>query len=730
VALLDDAAATDVALVAVGGHGRRELAPGSDLDLVLLHRGRKDIGKVADAVWYPVWDSGVPLDHSVRTVREALDVAGSDLKAALGLLDARHVAGDQSLTRELVEAWRPQWRRTATKRLPELVAATRERHARAGELAFLLEPDLKETRGGLRDVHAIRQAGAAWVVEQPGEQVTRAYDVLLDVRVELHRATGRGTDALRLQDQDAVARALGDPDADALMHRVAAAARTISWELDHTLRRIDAWVAAATTRRRGRPASWTRLDTGVIAQDGEVHLARDADVTDAGLPLRIGAAAARAGLPMSAAALSTLAASTPGPDEPWPAAVRDELVGLLGAGHGAVGALEALDHHGLLVRLLPEWAAVRSRPQRNAYHRFTVDRHLCEAAANAAALTRRVSRPDLLLVGSWLHDIGKGFPGDHTEVGMPIVDRIALRMGFPAEDVGTLVALVEHHLLLPDVATRRDLDDPATAEAVAKAVGDVETLHLLAALTEADSLATGPAAWSEWKAGLLAELVRRTAAVLAGVPSEPAAVRLTDRQRALVDAREPCVEVDGTTLTVVAPDRHGVLSRICGAMALHRLDVRSASVTVVDGMAVDVVDTEPAFDRPPDWPVVVGDVRRALAGRLAVEARLAERERAYPARTAAAAVAPARVLVDEAASAVSTVIEVRAPDAVGVLYRITRALADCDLDIRSAKVVTLGHEVVDTFYLVGADGRRIEDRADLREIERAILAAMARGPAD
>ncbi|HZG95264.1 MAG TPA: ACT domain-containing protein [Mycobacteriales bacterium] len=461
-----------------------------------------------------------------------------------------------------------------------------------------------------------------------------------------------------------------------------------------------------------------------------MHLARDADVTDSALPLRIGAAAARAGLPMAAAALSTLAASTPAPAEPWPPAVRDELVGLLGAGQGAVGALEALDHHGLLVRLLPEWAAVRSRPQRNAYHRFTVDRHLCEAAANAAALTRRVSRPDLLLVGAWLHDIGKGFPGDHTEVGMPLVERIAARMGFPPRDVGTLVALVEHHLLLPDVATRRDLDDPATAEAVAKAVGDVETLHLLAALTEADSLATGPAAWSEWKAGLLAELVRRTASVLAGTPSEPAAVRLTDRQQALVDARETSVEVDGTTLTVVAPDRHGVFSRICGALALHRLDVRRASVTVVDGMAVNVVDTEPAFDRAPDWPVVMGDVRRALAGRLAVEARLAQRERAYPVRAVAAAVAPARVLVDEAASAVSTVIEVRAPDAVGVLYRITRALADCDLDIRSAKVVTLGHEVVDTFYVVGADGRRIEDRTDLREIERAILAGMARGSVD
>lgn len=725
-ALLASAGADDVAVVAVGGQGRRELCPGSDLDLLLLHRGRRDIGAVADALWYPIWDAGVPLDHSVRTVGEALSVAASDLKAALGLLDVRHVAGDESLTRELVDAWRPQWRRTATKRLPELVAAVRERHERFGELAFLLEPDLKECRGGLRDVHAIRQAAAAWAVEPPGETVMAAHDVLLAVRVELQRTSGRSTDVLRLQEQDAVATALGYADADALVHAVAGAARTIAWQVDRAVRRVEAWVGAAT-RRRGKPAPWQPLARGVVVQDGEAHLDRAAELDDPALPLRVGAAAARAGVPVAEAALDQLADRTPEPPVPWPAGVRDALVDLLGAGPAAIPALESLDQHGLLVRLVPEWASVRSKPQRNAYHLYTVDRHLCEAAAAAAALTREVARPDLLLIGAWLHDIGKGIPGDHTETGMVAVRRIGERMGFPPGDVDTLTALVEHHLLLPDVATRRDLDDPATPELVAKAVGDAQTLQLLAALTEADSLATGPAAWSDWKAALVADLVRRTAAVLSGAPAEPPPPSLSERVQALVAAGQVAVEVDGMTVTVVAPDRPGVFSRVSGALALHRLDVRSASVTAVAGMAVEVFEVAPAFGGTPDWLVVLGDVQRALSGRLAVEARLSERALAYPPRAAAATVAPPRVIVDNAASEAATVIEVRATDAVGVLYRITRALADCDLDVRRAKVSTLGHEVVDSFYVVAPDGAKLSDPEHLAEVERAILAELARG---
>ena len=715
-----------VALVAVGGYGRGDMAPWSDLDVVLVHAGRRDVRKVADRIWYPIWDSGVGLDHSVRTVKEALAVAGDDLKAALGLLDARVVAGDASLGEELATKARAQWHGRAGRWLPRLQEAVTARHAEFDEVAFLLEPELKEGKGGLRDVHVLRAAALATpVVADGGDAVRAAAEVLLSVRVALHRRAGRALDRLLLQEQDAVAADLGYPDADALMAAVAAAGRAVAWASD------DAWarIASALKGPRGRSAGRDRpLGRGLVLRDGEVVLAADADVAgDASLPLRAGVAAAQTGVPLGRGVLGRLAAGSPAPASPWPVEVRDALVALLGAGHAAVPVLEALDQHGLLVRLLPEWAAVRNRPQRNAYHRFTVDRHLCETAANAAALTRQVARPDLLLVGAWLHDIGKGYPGDHTDAGMEIVAEVGARMGFVPADVEALVAMVRHHLLLPDVASRRDIDDPATVEVVASAVGNRSILELLHALAEADGLATGPSAWGPWKAGLVAELVARTAVRLSGGRHEPAPSIPTPAQLAVMERRELAVHIEGDTLTVVAPDRPGLFYRVAGAVALHGLDVRSAVASSTDdGMAVEVLEVAPAFGQAPDWERVKADVERALAGRLALDARLAERARTYAARRPTAArPAEARVLFDNEASAAATVVEVRAPDAVGVLYRITRALAEADLDVRRAKVSTLGHEVVDAFYVVDAAGRKVTDPEHLAEVERAILAALS-----
>ena len=718
-----------MALVAVGGYGRAELCPFSDLDVVLVHDGSRSADAVqaaAERIWYPVWDAGVGLDHSVRTVKEALGVADTDLKAALGLLDARLVAGDAGLGGDLIDRARRQWHKRAGRWLPALAEAVAARHGQFGEVAFLLEPELKEGRGGLRDVHALRAAAFATpVVGVEPEAVTASHDVLLAVRVELHRRAGKALDRLLLQEQDAVAAALGYGDADALMADVSAAGRAIAWAGD------DAWrrVASARAGPKGRTTGRDRpLGPGLALRDGEVVLAAGADTADPSLVLRAASAAAELGTVLAAATLDRLAEETPPMPEPWTAPARTALVALLGTGPAAIPALEALDQRGLLVRMLPEWEAVRSKPQRNAYHRFTVDRHLCEAAANAAALTRRVARPDLLLVGTLLHDIGKGFPGDHTDAGVEVVSRIGPRMGFPPADVETLVAMVRHHLLLADAATRRDLDDPATVEAVAAAVGDRDLLELLAALTEADSLATGPAAWGPWKAGLVADLVNRTARRLMGHHEAPTASLPTDGHRAVMGERRVSVDVDGHTVTVVAPDRPGLFCRVAGVLALHGLDVRSAAAGGEDGMAVEVFEVEPPFNRQPDWGRVAADVERALAGRLSLESRLADRARAYAGRRRAAAARPAeaRVLFDDEASAAATVVEVRAPDGIGVLYRITRALADCDLDVRTAKVTTLGHEVVDAFYVTDASGSKLDDDGHRREVERAVLAELSR----
>jgi [protein-PII] uridylyltransferase len=718
-----------VALLAVGALGRRDPAPGSDLDLVLVHDGRPDIGAVADALWYPIWDAGVGLDHSVRTVDEAVAVARGDLKAALGLLDARPIAGDAALSERLISETRAAWRAGAATRLPELRSLGEQRAATAGEVAFLLEPDLKEARGGLRDVHALHALAVAQVADPPGEAVRAAHGLLLDVRGELHRRTagaGRRTvDRLLMQEQDAVAAALGYPDADLLMAAVSQAGRTIAFASDATWRRVSVPVPRRRVLgRRGAPAVVRRpIGDDVVEQAGEVVLARDADpATDPVLVVRVAEAAARTGLPIAPHTLSRLA-ECPAMPEPWPAEALETFVALLGAGAGAVPVFEALDQTDLLIRLLPEWQSVRSKPQRNSYHRFTVDRHLVEAAAEAAALTRRVARPDLLLLGALLHDIGKGVAGDHTETGIEIVARIGPRLGLAAHDVDVLIAMVRHHLLLPDVATRRDLADPATAQSVADAVGTPEVLELLHALTEADSAATGPAAWSSWKGGLIDQLVRRTAALLAGAPAENEP-SLTPRQEELVAAGVLALDVDDEEVTVVAPDRPGLLSLSAGVLALHRLDVRSASAFARGRTAVTVFRVSPRFGSHPDWAMLRDDLRRAVEGSLALQEKLAAREAAYAGRSALPVAPPTVRLVDDA-SASATVVEVRAADAVGVLHRITTALEGCGLDVRTAHISTLGHDVVDAFYVVGQDGGKLTDPALRGQVENDVLAALA-----
>jgi [protein-PII] uridylyltransferase len=715
-----------LAVVAVGGYGRSELTPGSDLDVVLVHERPGDIKELADRLWYPIWDAGVGLDHSVRTVDEAAAVAREDLKAALGLLDARHVAGDPALTARVRELVLGHWRRDARRRLPEVAAAARERAERNGELAFLLEPDLKECRGGLRDVHAMTAAAAAWIVDAPAERVRTAATRLLDVRVVLHRRGSRPSDRLVLQEQSPVAAEMGLPDADALMREVYEAARTIAFAADQTWHRVEAAFRPAPRRLFRSSAPVRRpLADDVVEQDGEVVLARDADPAgDPALVLRVAAAAAQSDLPIAPRALERLAAEAGSLPQPWPSEARGDFVAMLGAGRALVHVIEALDQAGLFGRLLPEWERVRCKPQRNAVHRFTVDRHLVEAAVEASALTRRVSRPDLLLLGALLHDIGKGFPGDHTGAGVEIVPVIAARMGLDAHDADVLTALVQHHLLLPDTATRRDLDDPATVQLVTDAVQDRSRLDLLHALTEADALATGPAAWGEWKAGLVSDLVVRAAAVLAG-ESPPEPETLDERQQQLAASGELTVDVEGERVTVIAPDRPGLLWRWSGVLSLHRLAIRSATATSVGANAVTVFHVSPRFGSPPDWSLVRADVRRAYDDALPIAAALAERERAY-ARGSAVVVPPRVLWMDEASSA-ATVVEVRAHDRIGLLYRLTRALADAGLDVRSARMTTLGAEVVDAFYVTDGSGALVTDRALRVEVETALLEACRLG---
>jgi [protein-PII] uridylyltransferase len=717
---------TTAALVATGGHGRAELCPQSDLDLLLVVRDHRD-DAIAAGLWYPMWDQGLKLGHSVRTVDEALALAKSDLDTATALLTVRPVAGDPELAATMAQRALEQWRGNAKRAIQELADRVDQRHERVGEVAFLLEPDLKEGRGGLRDVHALSWLDLAEPVLSPSDELSlrTAYEALLAARVELHRRSGRRSDVLLLQEQDSIAGTLGLRDADVLMKGIASSARAIAWTSDVVWHRVRA------TRRRSRLSrDRTReVSPGVVLEDRTIRLAAGAPAgADPALVLRVALAAATHRAYIDRDTLERLATEAPPMPEPWPDDARWLFTDLLMVGHAAIPVIEALDQLGLFHRLIPEWEPSRSRPQRNAYHRFTVDRHLCEAAAEAAALVERVDRPDLLVVGALLHDIGKGYPGDHTDIGIQLVDRIATRMGYGDEEVVALVSMVRHHLLLPDVATRRDLDDDGTIRSVAAHVGSVETLQLLAALTEADSIATGPAAWGAWKAGLVADLVARTTHVLRGGDASDVGESgfPTEMHRRLLEQRALVVEGEGDTLTVVVPDRPGLFSRIAGVLSLNGADVLEASAHTEDGMALEVYRVRALFEGPIKWDRIERDVLDAISGRLALRARLAERARTYPTpRPTSARPSSPRVLIDNHTSDLATVVEVQAPDGIGVLYRLTQALNEVDLDIVSAKVQTLGSDAVDAFYVRDHEGAKITDSGYLAEIERAILHALA-----
>jgi len=713
----------DVALIAVGGYGRRELAPFSDLDVLLVHRGVKNIDEIASLMWYPIWDSGLKLGHAVRTPKETLQICATDLDTATALVTARHLAGSELLAQEVIGSARDAWRQRGRTWLVTLHERMQERYVTSGEVAFLLEPNIKEGLGGLRDIHALWWAVEAGLVltSQDADALKKCNETLLQVRVALHQHTNRVGDVLHLEEQIPVAAALEYANDDALMSAIAVAGQQVAWISDEAWSQLDP-PASASAVPQG-------IASGVALVNGEIRLADDIDpADDPTLVLRVATAAARHRARIDRDSLNRLGERTQVWPDPWPAGASDDLVALLLEGDAAIAVFEALDQRNLIVKVLPEWEPNRSRPQRNAYHRYTVDRHLWQTVANAAALADRVSRPDLLVLGALFHDIGKGYPGDHTEVGVKMFATIGVRMGLSAEDIDIVTMLIQHHLLLPDIATRRDLSDDATLTMVAETVKTTLVLELLHALTEADSLATGSSAWGSWKAGLVTMLVDRVSHVLGGGDVQEVMWRLFPDAGVLEMMSAQKIEVRTTPdqITVVSPDRPGTFSRVAGVMALHGLDVLGAEAhSDEQGMAASEFRVVPPTYGPIEWQPIIADVTRVLKGELALDARLAERVATYraPRATTASAPAPLRVRIDNAASSNATVIEIHAPDQLGILHGMTKALADCGLDIRHARVQTLGNEVVDTFYVRTANGTKVTDIQHQSEIQRAILHA-------
>lgn len=726
-AIVESAGMPDGAvLIAIGGYGRGELAPQSDLDLALVHQPDVDVSDLADKIWYPIWDSGIKLGHRVDTVDGLLKIARSDLDTATALLSVRHIAGDEDLALELAVAAAEQWRGDAATNVKLVSDRVNLLHSQHGEVAFGLGPDLKHGRGGLRDVHALEWARSSGVLAEQDDaaSVAEAYETLLRIRVELHRLTKRANDRLVLELQDDVAQALGYRNADPMMAELAQAARTIAWVSDA----IWFWVDRSEKQVR-RESDVEEMPNGIRIEAGLLSISAGARLDDPMLLLDVAYAAASRDCFVEHESLERLAATPFDFPDPWTDEMRTRFTDILELGHSSVTALEALDQVGLMSRIIPEWEPTRSKPQRNEYHRFTVDRHLLEAAAEASALTNRVDRPDLLVLGALLHDIGKGYTGDHTDVGVELIPTIADRMGYSTRDSTLLVDMCRHHLLLPDVATRRDLDDDGTIALVAEAVGDPELLSLLGALTEADSIATGPSAWNRSKGTLVTTLVDRVQNVLGGaVPEDvvgegfPGPAEREFIERAVRDQAGYLVDLSGVTITVVQGDRAGAFSRVAGVLTLNGLDIVSAAAHTEEGVALSqfTVDDDQYDSARLEQQLLLG-----TSGRLALEARVFERRNTYARskkRTSAKVVRPT-VSFDNKSSQNATVIEVNCRDQVGLLFRISKAMSQMGVEILTARIQTIGDSIIDAFYVV-YEGGKILDSKFLAEVERALLFAI------
>ncbi|MGL5811691.1 MAG: HD domain-containing protein, partial [Nocardioides sp.] len=579
------------ALVAVGGYGRGELARHSDLDVVLVHDeelgGSADVrpdagpdvradelasGELAERIWYPLWDSGHKVDHAVRSVSEMVTSAHADARVALGLLDARHVAGDPNLTLRLRSLTLAGWRRDARAQLPRLRALVQQRHELVGELAHAAVPDIKEAAGGLRDAVVLKALVATWLIDVPHADLERSRGAMLDIRDVLHDLAGRATDRIAPDAWADLADRLGLPGALAAQYRV----REIGRRITHLSRLAWRRAGEVTERRpvnRPRRPDLTPIAPGVAISSGEVVLDRGVGPGDDPLLLlRAAAEAAQRDVMLSPPTAARLVREGRRLSEPWPDEARDLMVRLLASGRGLLPVWETLEETGALDRILPEWERIRLLPHASVIHRFTVDRHVVETCIEASMLIRYAARPDVLMLAALLHDIGKGGTGSHSVEGVPIAVGVARRMGFDEASVDLIAALVRWHLLLSETAVTRDLDDPATVATVADVVPSVEALRLLRTLTEADARATAAPAWTAWRASLVDQLVDRAARVIArpeqaGDERFGPRVEVPDTLQRDPDAISITLEDGrvGGCVRVIARDRVGLLADIAAA---------------------------------------------------------------------------------------------------------------------------------------------------------------------
>lgn len=774
-----------LSLLAVGGYGRGVLAPWSDLDLLFLRPWKPTprSEQISEFVQYVLWDMGLKVGAAVRSVDESLALAWRDMTVRTALLEMRPVAGDPGLA----EAFIGRFRREASRVDPRPFIAAKlderdARHQKAGAVRYRVEPNVKDGKGGLRDLNALFWIARALAPSSPlGEAAladlltarerrvfAEAFDFLWSVRAHMHLVAGRAEERLTFDLQPEVARRMGwrgrgdEPAVERFMRRYFLVARDVG----ALTRAMSAKLEARRQKQamglsRLIPGRRRRLEVeGFIAEGGRLSVTGpEVFAADPVKLLTLFVTADRHDLDLHPDAFSavTRSLSLVTPRLRRDPAASAAFLHLLAHGQRPYRVLSIMNETGLLGRFLPEWGRIVGQTQFNMYHAYTVDEHTLQAIGLindiargklvedhplASEVVHLISDREALMLAMLLHDVGKGGERGQLEDGAIAARRACERLGVDPRRIEQVVWLVRHHLVLSDYAQKRDVSDPETVRAFAELVGDPERLRMLLVLTVADIRAVGPGVWNGWKGQLMRSLYQQVSRLFRGeevsaadpLADHPELVRRARRTGAAAQARPWAVpELAQTTeIAVAAMDRPGLFADLTEAMARAGADVAGARVATTEaGMVLDVFQVQDGSGRPYglDEPRRLKTLIAALekAGRGETHDLAPPRPAAPSRRRAVFAVAPV-VMIDTQASRTAVVIEVSGADRPGLLAELSRTLTDHDLSIRSAHVASFGERAADSFYVTDRDGAKPTSERLLDDLQAALEAVLERTP--
>ena len=800
-------------LVALGGYGRGELHPSSDIDVMVIYDREMTpyVQRITQELLYTLWDLGLQVGHSCRSLPDCLAIARTDFPSRTSMQEARDVAGDRLLFRRFQKVLRANlFRKDFSGFLDTALGERDQRYRKFGASPYIGEPNVKESAGGLRDLHTAMWLASAkfgartlqeladkgLVTDRERKATDEALTFLWRVRNELHFLSGHKNDVLSRDLQPQIARNFGYADdetalgVERFMREYYLHARAIHRVSRRLIARCQELLSRRGSAHRGLRQE--ALADGLLFFDGQLHLARpdgQAFVEDPIRLMKVFWHAHRLGCGLSIDLERAVEAALDLVDERFrrSAEVRELLLAICRNWGRVAQTLGAMHELGLLGRYLPEWGALTCLVQYDVYHRFSADQHSLLAVETLEALApgqsaesegiarvlTEVEKPELLILGMLLHDIGKAKGHGHVAKGIPLIKTLASRLDFAPQEAATLVFLVEHHLLMSHVAQRRDIDDPKTIAQFAAAARDPQWLRMLYLLTYADMKAVGPGVLTSWRAAILWELYSRTLVRQAGgLPEEPdrqavagrvwAELRgegtrgeveahlawMSERYLATTGAQRIAAHLRSihqlaatpvatelfhhrdlgfSDLVVVTRDLAGLFSLIAGTLAANGINILSAQIhTRSDGIALDTFQVNDrigeAITDEARWSRTLGDLTRVIRQGETVETLLDRRQAGR--REAETVPGPAKVALDNALSDTHTVVEVKCPDRVGLLYLITRTLSRAGLDIGSARIATEIDQAFDAFYVTERGGRKIEDPEAMNRIREALEEAL------